>query len=219
MPQYLNTVAGSPWVLAVVFVVAGLDALLPFMPSESTVVACGVAAAGTGRPHLALLIAAASAGAYLGDQASFRIGRRSTGPVEARLSHRRARALHAWVRRLLHSRGGLVIVFARYLPGGRSTTALAAGLVGYPAARFHWYTAIGVVVWAVEAALIGYLGGEVFTGRPLLGLLLAGAVALAISGFAVLIQHVFAPTPAEPIPSEQVTASSTAVLRRSSSRS
>jgi len=155
MPHYLDAVVAGPWVLAVVFVVAGLDALLPFMPSETTVVACGVAAAGTGRPHLALLIAAASAGAYLGDQASFRIGRRSTGSVEARLSHHRARRLHAWVRRLLHSRGGLVIVFARYLPGGRSATALAAGVVGYPAVRFAWYTAIGVVAWAVEAALIG----------------------------------------------------------------
>jgi len=203
MPHYLDAVVAGPWVLAVVFVVAGLDALLPFMPSETTVVACGVAAAGTGRQHLALLIAAASAGAYLGDQASFRIGRRSTGSVEARLSHHRARRLHAWVRRLLHSRGGLVIVFARYLPGGRSTTALAAGVVGYPAARFHWYTAIGVVAWAVEAALIGYLGGAVFTGRPILGLLLAGAVALAISGLALLIQHVFAPAPAESIETER----------------
>ena len=203
MPHYLDTVAASPWVLAVVFVVAGLDALLPFMPSETTVVACGVAAAGTGRPHLALLIAAASAGAYLGDQASFRIGRRSTGSVEARLSHHRARRLHAWVRRLLHSRGGLVIVFARYLPGGRSATALAAGVVGYPAVRFAWYSAIGVVAWAVEAALIGYLGGAVFTGRPILGLLLAGAVALAISGLALLIQHVFAPAPAESIETER----------------
>ena len=54
MPPYLDAVAAGPWVLAVVFVVAGLDALLPFMPSESTVVTCGVAAAGTGRPHLAL---------------------------------------------------------------------------------------------------------------------------------------------------------------------
>jgi membrane-associated protein len=184
MPHYLDTVVAGPWVLAVVFVVAGLDALLPFMPSETTVVACGVAAAGTGRPHLGLLITAAATGAYLGDQASFRIGRRSTGSVEARLSHHRARRLHAWVLRLLHSRGGLVIVFARYLPGGRSATALAAGVVGYPAVRFGWYTAIGVVAWAVEAALIGYLGGHVFAGRPILGFLLAGALALAIAGLA-----------------------------------
>jgi membrane-associated protein len=197
MPHYLDAVAAGPWVLAVVFVVAGLDALLPFMPSESTVVACGVAAASTGRPHLALLIAAASTGAYVGDVASFRIGRRSTGTIEARLSHRRARALHAWVHRLLHSRGGLVIVFARYLPGGRSTTALAAGVVGYPAVRFGWYTAVGVVLWSIEASLIGYLGGTVFTGHPVLGFLLAAAVALAMSGLAVLVQHVFTPAEAK----------------------
>ena len=193
MPHYLDSVAASPWVLAVVFVVAGLDALLPFMPSESTVVACGVAAASTGRPHLVLVAACAAGGAYLGDQASFRIGRRSTGSIEARLSHRRARALHAWVHRLLHSRGGLVIVFARYLPGGRSTTALAAGIVGYPAIRFHWYTAAGVVLWAIEASLIGYLGGAVLTDHPILGFLLATVVALGISGLAVLIQHLATP--------------------------
>lgn len=63
MPQYVESIVGSPWVLAVVFAVAGLDAILPFMPSESTVVAVGVVTAGTGRPYLAALIAAAAAGA------------------------------------------------------------------------------------------------------------------------------------------------------------
>jgi hypothetical protein len=65
MPHYLEGLAGSPWLLVVVFAVAGLDAILPFMPSESTVVAVGVVAAGTGRPHLAALIVAAAGGAYL----------------------------------------------------------------------------------------------------------------------------------------------------------
>lgn len=187
MPHYLDAIAASPWILAVVFVVAGLDAIVPFMPSESTVVACGVAAAGTGRPVLGLLVLVAAAGAYAGDQLSFRIGRRGRGLSE-RFSHRRARAVHAWVHRLLHRRGGLVIVFARYLPGGRSTTALAAGLVGYPAVRFHWYTAAGVLLWAVEAALLGYLGGAVFAGRPLAGLLLGWAGAAVITGLAVGFQ-------------------------------
>jgi hypothetical protein len=39
MPHYLNAIAASPWILAIVFLVAGLDAIVPFMPSESTVVA------------------------------------------------------------------------------------------------------------------------------------------------------------------------------------
>jgi membrane-associated protein len=188
MPHYLDAVAGSPWILAVVFVVAGLDALAPFMPSESTVVACGVAAASTGRPHLALLILAAAAGGFLGDAISFRIGRRSTASVAARLTHGRAKAVHTWVHRMLHSRGGTIVVFARYVPGGRSATALAAGLVGYPSARFHWYTALGVTLWAVQASLIGYLGGAVFADHPVLGFLMASGIALAITGVAIAVQ-------------------------------
>ncbi len=202
MPHYLDAVAASPWILAVVFVVAGLDALLPFMPSESTVLACGVIAAGTGRPHLGLLVVAAASGAYAGDLLSYRLGRRSTAAVTARLSHHRAAAVHAWVDRLLHSRGGLVIVFARYVPGGRSTTALAAGLVGYPARRFGWYTAAGVTLWAVQAALLGYLGGSIFEHHPILGLLVAGGCATAITGVAILLQRV------ERVPEKAISVSS-----------
>jgi membrane-associated protein len=186
MPHFLNAIAASPWVLAIVFLVAGLDAILPFMPSESTVVACGVAAANTGRPFLSLLIIVSAAGAYAGDQLSFRIGRRGLA-WPARLSHHRARAVHDWVHRLLHSQGGLVIVFARYMPGARSATALAAGMVGYSAVRFHWYTAIGVLLWATEAAVLGYVGGALFESRPVLGFLLGLTGALVITGVAVAI--------------------------------
>ncbi|MDT4994928.1 MAG: hypothetical protein QOH97_4820 [Actinoplanes sp.] len=42
MLHHLDAVAGSPWTLVVVFAVAGLDAVLPFMPSETTVVAAAV---------------------------------------------------------------------------------------------------------------------------------------------------------------------------------
>jgi membrane-associated protein len=192
MPQYLESIVGSPWVLVVVFAVAGLDAILPFMPSESTVVAVGVVTAGTGRPHLAALIAAAAAGAYTGDRLSYLIGRRSNRALAARLQRgRRSRAVHEWVHRLLHNRGGLVIVFARYVPGGRSTTAFAAGLVGYPLARFRWYTACGVLIWATQAALLGYLGGAMFESNPLLGLAAAWAFAAGLTGVAVAIQRAF----------------------------
>jgi membrane protein DedA with SNARE-associated domain len=192
MPQYLEAIVGSPWVLVVVFAVAGLDAILPFMPSESTVVAVGVVTAGTGRPYLAALIAAAAAGAYAGDRLSYLIGRRSNRALAARLQRgRRSRAVHEWVHRLLHNRGGLVIVFARYVPGGRSTTAFAAGLVGYPLARFRWYTACGVLIWATQAALLGYLGGAMFESNPLLGLAAAWAFAAGLTGVAVAIQRAF----------------------------
>jgi membrane protein DedA with SNARE-associated domain len=204
--QQLQSLATSPWLLVVVFAVAGLDAVLPFMPSESTVVAVGVLSAATGRPQLALLILAAAAGAYLGDRLSYQIGRGSNRAVIARMQRgRRSKLVHDWLHRLLHHRGGMVIVFARYVPGGRSTTAFAAGVVGYPLGRFCCYTAIAVLLWAVEAALLGYLGGAAFGSDPLVGLAVGWAAALAVTGVAVLIQRLVSPaeptvTPAEPAP-------------------
>jgi membrane-associated protein len=192
--QFLESLAGSPWLLAVVFAVAALDALFPFMPSESTVVAVGVLSAGTARPHIMLVILAAASGAFLGDWFSYQIGRSSNRAVIARLQRgRRTKQVHDWVHRLLHHRGGLVIVFARYLPGGRAATAFAAGVVGYPVRRFGVFTGVGVLLWAVEASLLGYLGGTVFAGRPLIGLAVAWGGALALTGVALLLQQVFSP--------------------------
>jgi membrane protein DedA with SNARE-associated domain len=182
--------------------------MLPFMPSESTVVALGVLSAGTGRPQLALLILAAATGAYAGDRLSYQIGRSSNRAVIARLQRgRRSKLVHDWVHRLLSHRGRLVIVFARYVPGGRSTTAFAAGVVGYPLGRFRRYTAIAVLLWAIEAALLGYLGGAAFAAEPLVGLAVAWAAALAITGVAVLIQRLVHPTEATaPVSSAEPTA-------------
>lgn len=208
VPHLLEGLAGSPWLLVIVFAVAGLDAMLPFMPSESTVVALGVLSAGTGRPQLALLILAAATGAYAGDRLSYQIGRSSNRAVIARLQRgRRSKLVHDWVHRLLSHRGRLVIVFARYVPGGRSTTAFAAGVVGYPLGRFRRYTAIAVLLWAIEAALLGYLGGAAFAAEPLVGLAVAWAAALAITGVAMLIQRLVHPTEATaPVSSAEPTA-------------
>ncbi|MFI7544749.1 DedA family protein [Actinoplanes sp. NPDC049599] len=198
MPHVIDVLTAGPWVLVLVLIVAGLDAILPFMPSESTVVAAGVVAAATGRPNLGLLIAAAALGAYAGDLLSYRIGRRSNRAVAARTARgRRAQLVHDWVHRMLHGRGGLIIVSARYVPGGRSTTAFSAGVVGYPLTRFHCYTGLGVLIWAVQAALLGYLGGAVFADRPLLGLALGCVGALALSGLVVAVYRLDRPSPVQ----------------------
>lgn len=183
----------TPWLLLIVLLVAGLDAVLPFMPSESTVVAAGVLSAATGRPPLPALIAVAAVGAFLGDWAAYSAGRRGTDSVVARLKRgRRSRAVYFWVRTLLlHRNGALVVVFARYVPGGRSATAFAAGIVGFPVARFRRWTALGVLIWAVQAALLGFFGGAAFEEHPLVGLLVAYACAGLITGIALLVQRLF----------------------------
>src|SRR5690349_12537329 len=138
MRDLVESFAATPWVVLVVFVVAALDAVVPLSPSESTLIAVAVVSAQTGRPAIWLVVVAAAAGAFAGDVVSFRIGVRVGAGVLRRLRTGRPRTgqrglrVYAWAHRTLAERGGQVLVFARYLPGGRSASALAAGVVGYP---------------------------------------------------------------------------------------
>jgi membrane-associated protein len=174
--RVVDAVAGSPWVLMALFVIAGLDAIVPLSPSESTLIAVSVLAGSTGRPHIALVIVVAAAGAFAGDVLSYRIGVRAGAGVLRRLQGRtRGLAAYHWARRTLDRRGGQVLVFARYLPGGRSASALAAGVVGHPAGRFRVWTAIGVSLWASMVGLIAYWCGMYFSAEPWKALLCAYA--------------------------------------------
>ncbi|SCG70108.1 DedA family protein [Micromonospora inositola] len=155
----LATVAGSHWVLLVVAVLAAADALVPLAPSESTLIAVAVASAASGRPPLVFIVVAAALGAYGGDRLAYGVGRRFGPAMTARLQRRRrTRAMAELAHRVMHRRGQTLIVFGRYLPGGRSATAITAGLVGYPLGRFQRFTALAVTIWAVWAALLGYQG-------------------------------------------------------------
>lgn len=167
MPEFLDVLAASTWLYVIVFAFAALDALLPFMPSESTVIAVGVLAA-SGRPHLALVIALAAAGAFAGDNIAYLVGRHTTArPLARLLCQRRWRARYDWALRTMRERGGLIIVVGRYIPGGRVTTMLAAGALRYPPGRFRLFDALATSVWAVWSALIGYLVGAAFDHDPL----------------------------------------------------
>nr|WP_203853927.1 VTT domain-containing protein [Dactylosporangium siamense] len=179
----VESVTATPWVVLVVFVVAALDAVVPLSPSESTLIAVSVLSAQTGRPAIWLVIVAAAAGAFAGDLVSFRIGVRAGAGVLRRLrTRRRGLQVYTWAHRTLTVRGWQVLVFARYLPGGRSASALAAGVVGYPAGRFRAWTAVGVSVWACMAGFIGYGCGRLLDGRMWQALLLAyvGAASLLV---------------------------------------
>lgn len=181
MRDLVASFTATPWVVLVVFVVAALDAVVPLSPSESTLIAVAVVSAQTGRPAIWLVVVAAAAGAFAGDVVSFRIGVRAGAGVLRRLQgRRRGLRVYGWAHRTLTDRGGQVLVFARYLPGGRSASALAAGVLGYPAGRFQAWTAVGVSVWASMSGLIGYTCGRFLEGRPWPALLLAYAGAASL---------------------------------------
>src|SRR6266571_1584876 len=73
----------SPVSYLVAVFVPALDAILPVLPSETAVIALGVATAGSEDPRIAVLVALAACGAFLGDNLNYLIGRRF-GPAVQR---------------------------------------------------------------------------------------------------------------------------------------
>ncbi|MCZ1010343.1 hypothetical protein O1L68_30310 [Streptomyces lydicus] len=84
LTEPLQGMLGSPWLWLVILLVSGLDALLPFMPSETTVVLVAVLI-GPDLPLLALLAGVAAAGALAGDCLGYAVGRYAGPRAVARL--------------------------------------------------------------------------------------------------------------------------------------
>jgi membrane-associated protein len=169
-------VSGSPWTYAVVLGFAALDAVFPLVPSEATAVAAGVLA-GAGDLHVAAVLGAAATGALIGDTSAYGVGR-STGSF---ISRQLLRGRQAWAERMLRERGGLLIVAARFIPGGRTAATVTAGLTGMRWTRFLRAAAAAAAVWATFAVGLGYAGGQAFEEKPWLGLIAAFGVAATIA--------------------------------------
>lgn len=176
----------SPWLLAVIGVLAVVDALLPVVPSEALIIAAGVASA-TGGQNLWAVIVAAGAGAFVGEVAGYLIGRGIGPGMRTRLRPGGARATaYGRVEGLLARRGGTILLTARFVPAGRTAATLAAGATAYPPARFLLFTALGAPLSAAYQALLGRVGGAAFAHDTVTALLvsfgLAAAVTLLIEG-------------------------------------
>jgi membrane protein DedA with SNARE-associated domain len=172
----------SGWAYGVVFLLALLDAVLPVVPSETAVITAGVVAS-SGDLSLAVIIPVAAAGAFLGDNTAYWIGRRFGARVVDRFfSGEKSRRRIEWAERRLTERGGELIAIARFIPGGRTAVTLSAGLLGFPWGRFVVFDAAAAVGWALYAALLGYFGGHAFEHEAWKGLLLALGIAFAVAG-------------------------------------
>ena len=170
----------ASYVLAVLL--PAFDALIPLVPSETAVIALGVATAGSTDPRIAVLVALAACGAFLGDNAAYLLGHRFGPGLAARiLAGQRGERRRAWAERSLGRFGARIIIGCRFIPGGRTAVTLSCGLIGYRRSRFIPATAVAAVLWASYAFLIGRLGGKAFADRPWAGLLLALGVTLVIS--------------------------------------
>ena len=174
----------------IAFLLPALDAVFPAVPSETAVIALGVATAGSADPRIALLVAVAAAGAFVGDNLSYLLGRRFGPAVQRRFfASEKGMKARAWAERSLDRFGLPLIVVCRFIPGGRTAVTLTCGLTGYPRRRFAAATAVAATVWALYAFFIGRIGGRAFEDNPWAGLVVAFGASIAISAVIEVIRR------------------------------
>ena len=170
----------SPWLYLAMFVVAVLDGFFPPVPSETVLVAAAAVAASTGGPDLALLGVVAAAGAVIGDNIAFAIGRRTGTTRFAWMRRPRVAGAFAWAGTALEKRGAGLILGARFIPVGRVAVNLSAGALRYPWRRFALLTVAAGLCWSAYSIAIGLLAGAWLKDQPLLSAVFGVVLALAI---------------------------------------
>jgi membrane protein DedA with SNARE-associated domain len=187
LTDWLSDVSSNWWFVAVIFAVAFLDSVIPAVPSETCVIIGGVAA-GAGNQNLGLVIAAGAVGAFLGDNTAYSIGRRASGYFERRAARKpKFAARLQWAAEQIRRRGGLLLITARFIPGGRTVLTISCGITRQFRGWFVAWVAVAAAIWATYAALLGYVGGATFEDDHTKAFLVAFGAAIATT---VLIEVV-----------------------------
>ncbi|MEW2418957.1 DedA family protein [Streptomyces nigra] len=156
---------GALGVLVVIFAESGLLVFGFFLPGDTLLLPAGVlCAAGAGQgPHLVLwqVLLCAAAGALLGGQVGYLIGRHGGRALLARTSRPRVREAAARAETLLARYGyGKALVIGRFVPLVRTVLHPAAGALGVPARTFTAWQIVGGLLWSQSLVLAGYALGH-----------------------------------------------------------
>lgn len=174
-----------------VLVAVALESMgVPF-PGETALLAGAIYAGLTGRLDIALVIVAGAAGAILGDNIGYSIGRVGGYPLLRRLTKllRIEDKSLRYTERFFARHGGSTVFFGRFFSVMRTYVALLAGVNRMPRRSFFFWNAVGGTLWALGYGLLGYILGH---NLPLLGEVLrvigtGGIIALALFIAAVLV--------------------------------
>jgi membrane-associated protein len=178
-------VSDSPLTYLLILSMAALDVVFPVLPAEGTVTAAGVLA-GQGALSIAWVMVAAGLGAFLGDNFAYWTGRVAGRPLLMRVLSGNTEKLEV-IQRQFAKRGGAFVIIGRFIPGGRSAVVISAGVLHFSWPTFLAYDAVAVVIWAVQAALPGYIGGSLISDRPWLAMVFGFALSVLLTASIALI--------------------------------
>lgn len=171
----------STYGYGLVLVVVALESAGVPLPGETVLVSAAIYAGTTHNMDIAGVIGAAAAGAIVGDNIGFWIGREVGPPILERFGDivgldARRRKLGQY---LFRRYGGVIVFFGRFVAFLRAFAALLAGVNRLDPLRFFVFNAAGGIAWATLFGLGGYALGASFHR-------IAGPFGLAMLAFAVV---------------------------------
>ena len=170
-----------------VAVVVGLESMGLPLPGEAILIAASIYAGKTHGLNIAEVIAAAAAGAIVGDNIGYWIGRKIGFPLLVRygryvgLSEQRIKLGQY----LFMQHGGKIVFFGRFVAILRVLAALLAGVNRMSWPRFFVANAAGAILWATAFGLGAYVLGE-----DIEHLTKPAALALGLIGVALVVAWV-----------------------------
>jgi membrane protein DedA with SNARE-associated domain len=188
--NWVEDIARSPWFYLIVYVIALLDSVIPVVPSETVVIIGGVAASAHDKWLLGVIVVAAL-GALSGDNLAYLIGRQASGWLERRREKQGKKSRLDWAGRQLKKRGGVLILTARFIPGGRTAVTVMSGVTHQRWVKFLIFTILAGAAWASYAALLGYFGGQRFQDNHTAAFILAFAMAISVSLLIELARYIW----------------------------
>jgi membrane protein DedA with SNARE-associated domain len=167
-----------------VFATIGIESLGIPAPGETMLITAGIYAGATHNLEIAAVIAVAAAGAIVGDNIGYAIGRKGGYRLLLRHGHKvRIRESHIKVARyMFDTHGSKVVFFGRFVAILRTYAAFLAGVGQMEWRRFLLANAAGGIVWALIFGLAAYYGGKAFErlSTPI-------DIALGIAGVAMIV--------------------------------
>jgi membrane protein DedA with SNARE-associated domain len=153
-------VCGSWGALLGIMLLPALEAALPMLgiavPGQTAVVVGGMLAR-QGRVPLIAVLAAALAGAVIGNAAGFSAGRRWNSRLIDLAPRRLVRPANTRrALRLVERTGSRSVVVARFTPGLRTLVPTLCGMSGMRKGRYLVWSVVSGGVWASVFVLLGY---------------------------------------------------------------
>jgi membrane protein DedA with SNARE-associated domain/membrane-associated phospholipid phosphatase len=152
----------SPWAYIVLGLLAAAEsaAFVGLAIPGETAMLLGGFLAYQGRVDLAVMMAAGAAGAVVGDQIGYEIGRLFGEPLKrSRLGRRVGEDRWAKGEAYLRAKGGRAVFLGRFVGVLRALVPALAGMSRMPYLTFLPWNVAGGIIWAPGFVLLGYLAG------------------------------------------------------------